>query len=305
MFKSLHKPKALRWGDTLALIRPASRLDVRAYAQTIRSLRDLGFCVATYPGSLKADSYFSFADHDRAREFVWAFSEPGIKAVLSCRGGYGSVRLVHQLKKSDLKKMEPKLFVGYSDTTYLHQFLQNEKKMLSFHGPLVGQLSKQDLHYLMRQLCALSKSPATQTWSEIENIGSSQRAHGRLVGGNLSVLQVTGPAQLPKEPLILILEDVNENYYRLDRMLWTLIDAGYARYIRGMIIGHLEKCGKDDRKTFKQERLYQTLRSLCRGPIWVGARFGHGLKRQRILPLGARIELHGHRLKILESCVLP
>jgi muramoyltetrapeptide carboxypeptidase len=93
--------------------------------------------------------------------------------------------------------------------------------------------------------------------------------------------------------MILAVEDVNENYYRLDRMLRNLVDAGYDRNIRGIICGSFLNCGEKDRATFKFERVVESLKTLTQGPIWLKGRFGHGVRNQRILPLGRKVELSG------------
>lgn len=298
-------PSQLHYGDTIALVRPSSRLDEKAYVSALHNLRDLGFCVAEYSGRRRKDSFFAASDEDRAQELHWAFREPGIRAVLVCRGGYGSQRALQCLKPSDWAQWKPKLVVGYSDTTYLHQWLQNQLGWISIHGPLVGFLDKISLQKLGRSLTELPVEKSESLWSEVTQQGRNVRARGRLVGGNLSLLSVRGPAELPQEDLILALEDVNENFYRIDRMLRSLIDAGYDRHIRGIILGTFKGCGEKDGRSFGFHRILETLRNLCRGPIWQGARFGHGLKQQRLLPLGLRVEMDGRRLRFLEGVVSP
>jgi muramoyltetrapeptide carboxypeptidase len=301
--KKFHKPRALELGDTIALIRPAGRLDESAFHSTAKTLRQMGFCVALYPHSIKRDKFFAASDEDRARELHWAFSEPGIKAVLTCRGGYGSARALSKIRSTDLQKWKPKLLVGYSDITYLHQWLQNKLKWTTIHGPLAGRISSAELKKFVRGLVNLPSSSSQETWSEIKNIGAKNSARGILVGGNLSLFQVAGPAQLPRVPMILAIEDVNEDFYRLDRMLMALKDAGYSPFIRGIILGSLLNCGEKDAKTFGRDRLMMSLKNLTKGPIWVGARFGHGVKHQRLLPLGCQVQIYKKRFSILEPVV--
>ena len=91
--------------------------------------------------------------------------------------------------------------------------------------------------------------------------------------------------------------------YKLDRLLWTLIDAGYGKYVKGILVGNLHKCGKGDARTFKLSRVHETLRKLTDGPVWIYCRFGHGLKFQRLLPLGTQVELTAKTIRTLESIV--
>jgi len=129
-------------------------------------------------------------------------------------------------------------------------------------------------------------------------------ASGRLVGGTLSLLSTVGEFRLPQEPVILCLEDVNEDHYRLDRLVWTLIDAGYGRFVRGIVLGTFHQCGLRDSRKFPWPTVLESLRQLCSGPIVQVKSFGHGLKRQVILPLGCRAKLSSSgRLQILEPQV--
>jgi muramoyltetrapeptide carboxypeptidase len=293
----------LKLGDTIALVRPAGYLSDDLFLKTTQTLRSFGFCVVTYKEAFKPDGTFSASDDLRARELQWAFSQPGVSLVWACRGGYGSVRTLSRLSKSDVRAWQPKIFVGYSDTTYLHQVLKNELGMPSIHGPLCGFLNRAQLKSSIRALLELPASPQGQTWAEIENLGRNVRVQGQLLGGNLSMIQTAGRAALPKTPMILAIEDVNEDFYRLDRMIWTLIDAGYAPFVKGIIVGSLLKCSE---RSFGRQRFIQTLQTLTNGPIWMKARFGHGLKTQRLLPLGCRVALGKHkRFEILEPVVVP
>src|SRR5690606_30890809 len=128
------------------------------------------------------------------------------------------------------------------------------------------------------------------------------RAKGMLVGGNLSLLQSFGPSALPRRPLILALEDVNEDCYRIDRMIWSLIHAGYGKWVKALILGTFHRCGKD-RDQFPKSKLIESFKTLCYGPIWWGAKFGHGLKTQRILGLGSLVEVREKELRYLHPLV--
>ena len=303
----LIQPKRLRPGDTIALIRPGSRLDPKAFDGTVKALRSLGFCTAVYPKKWKPDSRFSGSDELRAEEFNWAFSQPGVRAIWASRGGYGSQRMIESLNASAIDLWEPKILLGYSDLTYAHQWLQNRKHWLTFHGPLCGFLDRASLKKTLQSLMDLPLEETTQTWSEAKNIGGSGSVRGKLVGGNLSLLRVSGRAQLPVgEDLILAIEDVDEAYYRIDRMLRMLGDSDVAPYIKGILLGTFHDCGKSDKKTFGFKRIEESLRRLTSGPIWKNCKFGHGLKSQRILPLGAQVEMQSRgRLRILHGVVGP
>lgn len=300
-FKSLKKPRALKPGDTIALIQPAGKLDLKIQAAVAKDLRSLGYFVVEYSKKRKSHSYFSANDDDRKAEWLWAFREPGIDAVMACRGGYGSPRLLAQLSPKEQAQMRCKIFMGYSDLTFAHHWLLQQKGWLSFHGPLVGHLDRPRLKQVLSDLQAFDSGPRVESWSEVREVRRGVGL-GRLVGGNLSLLQTSGPAALPKEKMILCLEDVNEDFYRLDRMIWNLILAGYSSLIQGVIVGSLLGCGKD-RAQFPWREVESSLGRLTQGPIWTGARFGHGVKHQRLLALGSRVRMKGRRLYYLEGQV--
>lgn len=286
-------PEALNHGDSVALILPASRLEQKQFEQTQNALRRLGFFVVTYPHSKKTDLFFSASDEDRALEFEWAMSQPGVSAVFCCRGGYGSVRMLSHIDLKKAKKWTPKLVVGYSDITFLLQWIQNQLGWLGIHGPLLGQLDQSSIRFFASQM--LESLPSLhQTkpkWNELKVLRAGQTS-GALVGGNLSLFQLVGSGALPTKPVILAIEEVNEDYYRIDRMIWNLIDAGYGRFVKGIVLGSLKNCGKSDSKTFGLKRVHESLLRLTKGPVYFGANFGHGISKQRLLVVGANVRLN-------------
>lgn len=291
----------LQRGDTVTLVRPAAKLDEDSFLKTEDLLRSLGFFVVRYPKGFSKDSYFSAPDEERAAELNWAFSEPGIRAVFACRGGYGCVRTLSKIRRQDLQSWKPKIFVGYSDLTYAHQWIQNQLGWISFHGDLIGQVEANCVEELVTNLTALSSSEfRKQTWSEVEVLRSGD-ASGKLVGGNLSLLRRVGPAALPEQPVILAIEDVNEDFYRLDRMIWDLMDSGYSRFVKGVILGSLHGCGKRDSESFGLEKVQESLQLLTKGPVWTQARFGHGLSSQRLLALGAKVRMQQNKVLEIQS----
>jgi len=299
--KSFQKPEALKVGDTIALVRPCSKLENQDWQKAQKLLRSLGFCIVTYPYQFPKDSFFASNDESRTRELEWALKEPGIKGIFCARGGYGSARSLRDLKIP--KRISPKLIMGYSDVTYLHHWVMNQLNWNSFHGPLVGTLDQGRMKKFLLEMAALSSRAIRIPLSEAKILQSGKSKPARLVGGNLSMLEVAGPASLPKEPILLILEDVNENFYRIDRMLGRLLDAGYDRYVQGIICGKFLNCGKDDKSTFSWKRIEESLKRLTNGPILQNVRFGHGIKNQRIFPLGVRARLSGKTLEVLEGAV--
>jgi len=293
--KSKSEKGLLEFGDSIAIVSPAGKIDELKVQRTCQMIRSLGFFVQTYPHKKSKDRFFASSDLDRAKELSWAMSEPSVRAVFCCRGGYGSARALRLLSSSDTNSWKRKLVVGYSDITYLHQWIYNRLGWKSMHGPLVGFQDKAQLRNLLKTLMdwPLHK---TELFAEAKILRKG-RAAGKLFGGNLSLFQVAGPAALPKQKMILLIEDVGEAYYRIDRMLQSLIDAGYKKHIAAILVGKLHECGRPDAKQFGLTRLKQSFLALTDGPVLWGLRFGHGLKNQRLFQIGADVEVSGKKLR--------
>lgn len=307
----LKKPIPLRPGDTVAVIAPAGRPDSQGLRRSIEDLRSLGLAVVQYKDGHRdaAIPAFSASDEFRAQELAWALSEPGIRAVFCARAGYGNQRTLFHLQRDarmmrSVKRATPRFVLGYSDCTFLHQWIQNQLKWISFHSPLVGFLKKPDLKFFVETLMRSPDEPADLNLGSTRVLKRGATVSGRLVGGTLSLLRTTGLSQLPQEPMILCLEDVNEDHYALDRLIWSLIDSGCAPFVKGVILGTFENCGLRDRKKFPWSAVLESLERLSAGPIIQVKSFGHGLKRQSILPLGCQVRLSSSgRVHVLESQV--
>ncbi len=295
------KPARLHRGDPVALIRPGGYLDEKAFSQTLQWVEEFGFEVFQYKPRMKQDFYFAGTDRERAREWSWAFSNPEIKAVLACRGGYGTMRTLGQLMPAKSKIFKSKILTGFSDLTFAHQWIYNQFRHLSFHSALVGQLPKPDLYYFLNQLLDLPEQRSDWSLLDLEVLQKGS-ARGVLMGGNLSLFQTAGPASFPKRPMILAIEEINEDFYRIDRSIWSLIHAGYSPWVRGILLGKWTDCGRDQDR-FSFGHLLGSLKKLCSGPIWRTSSFGHSLKRQQILPIGMPVHLTDKKMIWSEGCV--
>src|SRR5262245_20321898 len=141
------KPQALRPGDTVAIVAPASNLKADYLARGVAELERLGFRVKYEPGILDKAHYTAGKDARRAAELMRAFADPEIKAVWAARGGYGSMRLF-KLLDAPLLRQRPKIFIGYSDMTALHLYFYRRFGWVTFHGPMAAkELAGGEEHY--------------------------------------------------------------------------------------------------------------------------------------------------------------
>lgn len=292
-----HAFPALRPGDPVVAIAPASAFD-RASFEAGLAIIGQRYQVHYDPGVLTRHRYLAGSDERRLGELTSALGDTGARAVFCARGGYGMMRLLPALEGT---AVAAKPVIGFSDITALHQLLQR-RRLVSIHGPVLTQLSRLDAgaHARLFELLESVGPAADLSGSETYVTGV---AEGPLIGGNLSVLtRLLGtPFLAPLEGAILVLEDVGERPYRLDRMWTHLALAGVFRQVRGIVLGEFVGCEEKDADFSSAD----VLRELAAGtglPCAAGFPLGHGTQNQP-LPLGVRVRLDAdsRRLTFLES----
>lgn len=292
-----HAFPALRPGDPVAAVAPAGPFD-RASFEAGLEIIAARYRVHYDPGALTRHRYLAGTDERRLRELAAALTDTGSRAVFCARGGYGMMRLL-----AGLEGIAPaaKPVVGFSDITALHQLLQRQG-LVSLHAPNLSQLSRLDARTHERLFSLLeSQAPAAELTGTDTYVAGT--AEGPLLGGNLSVLtRLLGTPYLPPlEGSVLLLEDVGERPYRLDRMWTHLALAGVFRQVRGIALGEFTGCDEKDADYSGAD----VLRELALGtglPCAAGFPVGHGGENQPV-PLGVRVRLDagGRRLSFLES----
>ena len=288
-----HKPSALRPGDRVAVVAPAGPFDRESFEAGLAVLA--GRYEVRYGEGLFAQ-YRYLAGHDTRRlaELSDALGDPAVRAVFCARGGYGTMRLLPRLGAlQPLLTGSPKLLVGFSDITALHLWCQRSG-LVSIHGPVVTQLGQQPAEVRAR-LFELLESPrpiADLTAAATLVPGVAQ---GPLLGGNLSVFtRLLGTPYLPSlEGAILLLEDLAERPYRLDRMWTHLALAGVFEKVRGIALGTFTGCEERDAAYTSVEVLEELARTTSL-PCAAGFPIGHGELNQPV-PLGALARLDATR----------
>ncbi|MEO8491318.1 LD-carboxypeptidase [Pseudomonas sp.] len=297
---------ALRAEGTIALIAPAgpAALDVEKAGQWMRAR---GYELRIFPGVYERDGYLAGSDDVRLRDLHAAFADPEIDAIFCLRGGYGTPRLLDRLD-FDLLRANPKPLVGYSDITALHLAISRYAGFVTFHGPMLNADLLGDkqppteaslLSMLRGDLVAGSvlAHPVAYPLTTIE----PGIACGRLLGGNLSMIAaVMGTAyEIDAEGIILLIEDVNEPIYRIDRLLTHLRLAGKSAQVAGVLVGDV--AGVDQ---VALERLLKQTFEPLRIPVLSGWRSGH-CDPNLTLPMGALVRLDaGEQWVVLEQDVV-
>ncbi|MFO7985909.1 MAG: LD-carboxypeptidase [Desulfatiglandaceae bacterium] len=296
------KPRALHHGDGVGIISPAGPVSEDQLAAGIKRLESSGFKVHTGPHVYAKSNYLAGEDSLRLADFHAMFLNSEIKAVFCSRGGYGSLRLLDRIDY-DLVRKHPKLLIGFSDITALLMALYKHSGLVTFHGPMVVNLSSirtaswTHFHRLLSE-----GGPVTIPCSQ-GKVLSKGRAVGPLLGGNMSLIcHLIGTPFFPSlHGAILFLEDRGEPPYRLDRMLTHLAQAGELQDLAGVVAGRFVDCGG-------MTAFHGLLEARFAGtdvPVVTGFPLGHG-SDNLALPMGIRAELDTDRmtLRTMEPHVL-
>jgi muramoyltetrapeptide carboxypeptidase len=287
--RRLLRPRRLAPGERVAVVAPAGPAPVERLEAGLRVLRSWGLEVVEMPhvrGRLDPPGYLAAHDDERAADLLAAWCDPAVRAVVCARGGYGTHRILDLLDWDALARAGPKVLVGFSDVTALHQAFAARLGLATVHGPVVTSLGAGDatardhLHRLLfrpAEVTALLPRPV-----EVLVPGL---AEGVLVGGNVAVLAacVGTSTSLPADGGIAVLEDVGEATYRLDRALTHLLRAGWFEGVAAVVAGAFDRCGHPDRV---RALLLDRLGGLG-VPVLLGAPVGH-VPGNLAVPLGVR-----------------
>lgn len=295
----MRKPPMLRPGEVIGVVAPAGTIEAAAVSAGVRILEQAGYTVRLGDSVFKRVGYLAGNDAERAADLLAMFEDPEVKAVMAARGGYGSGRLLPYI---DLERIaaKPKIFVGYSDLTFLLNCLVQDASVVSFHGPMVAGLAQRPEG--AAQLLAMLRGDRSSWNLSASEIVQPGTAEGVLVGGCLSVLVSTlgTPYEIKTAGRLLFLEDVNEKPYRIDRMLTHMRQAGKLDDLAGVVFGEMSGCTADPNEAVSVRDVIGQSFANASYPVVFGLPTGHG-RGAVTLPLGIRARLAGERLTLLES----
>ena len=299
------RPVRLRPGDTVGLVAPASATFQQVELDIAReSLEALGLKVKVGRHIMDRHGSLGGQDKDRAADINGFFDDSSVKAVLPTRGGWGTSRLLPLLDYDTIRR-NPKVLMGFSDITALLNGIHARTGLVTFHGPNAGgRWDEYSVGLVKRVLFdgeavtfdnpkeTSDRNVLTQTENRIRTI-TPGRATGRLLGGNLTVLTaILGSPYVPNfDQAILFLEDVGEDWYRVDRMMTSLKLAGILSKVRGVIFGTCSECGPGEGfASFTPEEIFADHLAPLGVPAWHGAMIGHA-QPQWTLALGAMVTI--------------
>jgi muramoyltetrapeptide carboxypeptidase len=301
-----HKPilaAPLKKGDMIGIISPAGPVrNENDFRSGLKILTELGFKTRYQDNILRHHDYLAGTDQERLAELHDLWRDPEVKAILAMRGGYGCLRLLPDLDLS-LIRQRPKMLIGFSDLTVLLSAIQQKTGLITFHGPMLTTLAQSDRDSQEAFFQLLTGRPRPEITVKGLEILKGGQARGKLLPGNLtSLVHLIGTSCEPDYATrILVLEDIGEAPYRIDRLLTHLWAAGRLKQIAGLVLGDFDQCGEI-------ELIWQRVLELLSDrpiPIWANFPMGHG-SRNRILPVGgeAQLDSSSGKLTILEQTIL-
>jgi muramoyltetrapeptide carboxypeptidase len=285
------RPPTLSAGARVALVAPAGPLRNQSEIErAIDNARSLGWETDVAPHANGRHGYFSASDADRLADINGALRDDRIDGIWCLRGGYGAMRLLPGIDYAALRR-HPRALIGYSDITALHCAVQIECDAISYHAPTartaIDEFSRRSLTLALTHQESCGKAPNAR-------VLRAGRATGRLAGGNLAlVASLVGTRWAARlDGALLVLEDVNEATYRVDRMFQQLLLSGSLQGCRGIIFGECTNCPEDadggGSRTL--DEVLTEIADVLGVPCMAGIPLGH-ISSQWTIPLGEQAEL--------------
>ena len=304
------KPRALRPGDKVGIVAPASNVNREMLEAGCDGLRRAGYEPFYFQSILERDLYFAGSPERRARELEDMFARDDIRAIVCARGGYGSNYLPLALDPVKIVS-HPKILVGYSDITTLVCCISDSANFVTFHGPMAAKdfaiADGVDMESWQNALGGITD------WSIAEGSGARPlvpgQADGILYGGCLSMLVASLGTQheIRTAATILFIEDVATKPYQIDRMLMQLKLAGKLKDVRALVFGEMLDCRQSPDQDYTLEEVALRIVEDLRIPVAFGLRSGHVSRANITLPLGVQARLTvGDKveLRILEAATI-
>lgn len=277
----------------MAIISPSSpttQVNTQAIADT---LKKYGYEPVYGQSVFDQERFLAGCDEARADDIMWAFIDKSVDAIMTLRGGYGSARILDKIDYKFIAKHK-KPFFGFSDTTALQLALWKKSKLVSYSGLQASFLQDKISNGLNRTFTAIL-SDKKLSWYGLTPI-TQGKATGRLIGGTLSL--ITSLIGTPYEPdfkkAILVLEDIGEDPYRVDRMLTQLRLTGVFNKIAGVVLGDWYKCISKDKNDGDIEAVLAEHFAHLPIPVVKNFPYGHGIKGT-IFPIGAKARLNANK----------
>ena len=305
----MRKPRRLLSGDRIAVVAPASPFDRSRFDRGVTEIARLGLQPVLTDGVFDRRGYVAGEARHRADALRAAWRDPSIAAVIAARGGYGSAQLLPLLDRADLGET-PRAFIGHSDLTALLVYLTIHCGVVCFHGPMVvnlaGGATTYDSDSFRRGL--MTAAPMGELGAGGMRTLRPGDVRGRLLGGTLTQLAAslgTPQAFSPPAGYVLLLDEIGERPFRIDRMLTQLIGSGVLGRAAAVVCGEFPGCDEPGGQLTACGVVADLLEAFP-GPVLFGFPTGHTTGPALTVPLGVEVRVAAggsSRLVVTESAV--
>lgn len=301
-------PPAISKGDIIAIVSPASPISEENLQTCIQNLEMLGFVAHFTEKVLLHTGYLAGNDQERAADFMHHIMNPEVKGIWASRGGFGCSRMIPFLDTKSIKN-NPKAIIGYSDITFLINYIYTQTGIITFHGPVLREkwspFSVMGLKNIFRAL----NHQAFHLELKLNDayIYKQGIAQGHIIGGNLSVLISMLATEYENFPdkIILFIEDIGEKPYRIDRMLTQLLQSHVMKKVQAIIVGKFTQCEREDYNLTTSEswslgEMMENTFKILNIPVVGNADIGHSVP-QYTIPIGTYCLLDTYTQTLLFS----
>jgi muramoyltetrapeptide carboxypeptidase len=309
------KPGRLKRGDKVGVIAPGGYITSEELLETRENLLKLGFIPVPSEHILERFGYLAGTDKMRADDLNEMYARRDISGIFCARGGYGCARILPMLDYNTIKN-NPKVIIGYSDVTALLYGIFVKTGLICFHGPVgISTFNQFSIEYLEDVLInghdKMELINSKDGVSQLKTIKSG-KGTGQLIGGNLSIIvSLIGTSyDIDSEGKLFFIEEVQEEPYRIDRMLTQMIQSGKFSKAAGIALGIFHRCEPKEKdpefpKSFTLHEVFEDRLSALDIPVLYGLSFGH-ITDKFTIPFGLRAELNSSNqtLTLLEPAVL-
>ncbi|MDO4179374.1 MAG: LD-carboxypeptidase [Phascolarctobacterium sp.] len=300
--EAVFKGHALKKDYVIAVTAPASSMQGN-FKKVIQRIEAEGYQVRFEPTTTKNYGNYSGTSEERAEELNRLFGDDTVDAILCLRGGYGSAQVLDKLDYKVITN-NPKMLIGFSDITALHNAIYKKANIVGISAPMISTLKKNS-EYSWKQLLDGVKSTeaigklALPEGSKLQTLVPGE-AKGHLIGGNLTTfVSLIGTPYMPEtKGAILILEDVGEASYSIDRMMNHLYQAGILKEVNGIVFGEFVNC-PTNKGDFTTDEVIAKYAKLAGKPCVKGLPLGHGVNNT-FLPIGVQVNLNAN---IIGTCL--
>ncbi len=300
------RPAALRQGNKIGIIAPASSFNHERFLAGCDRLRKMGYEPVYSQNIFDRDLYFAGSVERRTHEFQEFWRRDDIAALICVRGGYGSNYLLEKLDYSAFAT-RPKILLGCSDITSLLTAIHDRTGLIGFHGPMVAKDIADGTFDEASWQSALQGAANWHVQTAGIEVLRTGKAAGRLYGGCLSMLVASlgTPFEIQTDDAILFIEDIGEKPFRVDRMLVQMRLAGKLEKVRGFVFGEMLDCAPPPGETYTLQQVIMRVLAPYNVPVVYGLKSGHVTSGNITLSIGVQAELEAEgadvRLKIVEA----